>query len=341
MRGTHILLGYFEGRKAAALLVNGVLEDLLVDSDQPALGTIYRAMVQQSAKSLGGYFLRTSDGTAFLRSRKRIPANQLLLVQVNGYAEKAKAIPVSRRLLLKGRCAIVTPNDPGCNVSRRIRDDDRRSRFQELADHVMRGSKMGLIIRSAAEMCDIRDVSEEVHELRVRAEGLFDDSSNELSVLMEGVDSWGQALRDWEPTAMIVEEEGEGAQISGLVEEIEAAADPIVEISTHATMAIEATRALVAVDVNTGADMTPAAGLKANVAAAQALPRALRVKGLGGQVTVDCAPMDKKHRPVFENALRAAFQADQSDIVMAGWTPLGHYELQRQRDRVPLSDVFA
>jgi Ribonuclease G/E len=43
---------------------------------------------------------------------------------------------------------------------------------------------------------------------------------------------------------------------------------------------------------------------------------------------------------VFEDALRAAFRRDDIETVLAGWTPLGHYELQRKRARVPLTDVI-
>jgi Rne/Rng family ribonuclease len=96
----------------------------------------------------------------------------------------------------------------------------------------------------------------------------------------------------------------------------------------------------VAVDVNTGADTSPAAGLKANIAAARDLPRQLRLRGLGGQVVVDFAPMPKKDRGTLEQVLRAAFRAEGGETVLAGWTPLGLYELQRRRDRLPLSALL-
>ena len=105
-------------------------------------------------------------------------------------------------------------------------------------------------------------------------------------------------------------------------------------------MYVEPTRALVAVDVNTGGDTSPAAGLKANLAAARELPRQLRLRGLGGQITLDLAPMAKKDRRGFETALRAAFRKDGVETALVGWTPLGHYELQRKRDRVALSEVL-
>ena len=50
------------------------------------------------------------------------------------------------------------------------------------------------------------------------------------------------------------------------------------------SVAVEPTRALVAVDVNSAGGDSTAAGLKANLAALRALPRALRLRGLGGQI---------------------------------------------------------
>jgi Rne/Rng family ribonuclease len=101
-------------------------------------------------------------------------------------------------------------------------------------------------------------------------------------------------------------------------------------------MFVEPTRALVAVDVNTGGDTSPSAALKANLAAARTLPKALRLRGLGGQIVMDVAPMPKKDRRAFEDALRAAFRADAIETALVGWTPLGHYELQRKRERRPV-----
>ena len=92
-------------------------------------------------------------------------------------------------------------------------------------------------------------------------------------------------------------------------------------------------------DVNTGNDASLAAGLKANLACARALPRALRLRGLGGQITLDLAPMPKKDRRAFESALRQTLRADDIETTLVGWTPLGHFELQRKRARQPLSEV--
>ena len=105
-------------------------------------------------------------------------------------------------------------------------------------------------------------------------------------------------------------------------------------------MTIEPTRALVAVDVNTGSDFSLPAGLKANIATAKDLPRQLRLRGLGGQIVVDFAPSPKHERRTIETELRRAFKADSIDTILVGWTTLGHFELQRKRERLPLPEIL-
>ena len=43
MKGRTILLDHLEGREAAALMVDGKLDDLFVEGDAPPPGTIWRA----------------------------------------------------------------------------------------------------------------------------------------------------------------------------------------------------------------------------------------------------------------------------------------------------------
>ena len=133
MKGRTIALDTLGEGEAAALIVDGQLQDLLVDSDHPRPGTIYRAVALRPVKGQGGMFLTTPDGNAFLRQVKGLAPGDRLLVQVTGFAEPGKAIPVTTRLLFKSRYAIVTPEAPGLNVSRSIRDEDERDRLLEIA----------------------------------------------------------------------------------------------------------------------------------------------------------------------------------------------------------------
>jgi Ribonuclease G/E len=66
----------------------------------------------------------------------------------------------------------------------------------------------------------------------------------------------------------------------------------------------------------------------------------LRLRGLGGVVLLDLAPIRKGARQGVDNALRRAFADDPVDTRIAGWTPLGNVELLRKRERRPLRELL-
>jgi Ribonuclease G/E len=347
MKGRIVLLDSLNDRPAAALMVDGRLQDLLIDPPEdgpPGIGAILRGVCDRPLKGQGGMMLRLPDGqTAFLRQGKGLSPGQRLLVQVTGMGADGKATPVTTRLLFKSRYAIVTPDAPGLNIARSIRDEAERDRLLEIAHEAMAGAPeaFGLILRSAADEVDEDALSEDIAAMRDLAEAVTADLEGEPELLVDAPDAHMTAWRDWaspEPDE-VIDREGAFADL-GVLEEIDAALTPEVPLTSGASMMIEPTSALVAVDVNTGPDSSLAAGLKANLAAAKDLPRQLRLRGLGGQITLDVAPMPKKDRRQFEDALRRAFRADGTDTVLAGWTPLGMYELQRKRDRWPLTALI-
>lgn len=339
MKGRQILLDHVGGREAAALVVDGRLDDLFIDGDAPRPGTIYRAVTDRPIKGQGGVFLKTPDGAAYLRGVKGIGPGEVLNVQVTGYAEPGKAIPVSLKLLFKSRYAIVTPDAPGRNLSRSIRDDEIRDALKLLAHDGMEGSEMGLILRSASADAEADEVLEDIRAMRALAEQVLADTDDAPEVLTQGDGPHILAWRDWVAPADVVTTDG-CFESHGVLDEVDLTRRAYVPLSDSASMYVEATRALVAVDVNTGAEGSFAAGLRANMACARALPATLRVRGLGGQIVLDLAPMPKKERRTFEASLRAAFRSDDVDTVLAGWTPLGHFELQRKRARLPLHEIL-
>lgn len=339
MKGRQIILDHIADREAAALLVDGRLDDFLIASDEPAPGTIYRAVAQRPMKGQGGIFLSTPDGNAYLRQAKGIAPGTEMLVQVTGHAEPGKAIPVTPKLLFKSRYAIVTPDAPGLNISRAIRDDDRRDELMVIAREEMGESEMGLILRSSCLDADEEDIAEDIRAMAGLAEQVLADEGTGPETLTEGDSPHLLAWREWVDPAEVVTAEG-GFETHGILDALEALTSPEAPLPGGGTLVVEPTRALVAVDINTGADGSLAAGLKANLACARELPRQLRLRGLGGQIVIDVAPMPKKERRSFEAALRGALKADGIETVLAGWTPLGHYELQRKRARVPVAELL-
>ena len=342
MKGRIVVLGQLHGLEAAALMVDGRIEDLLVDSSEAlalAPGAICRGRVERQMKGQGGVFIALPGGEkGFLREARGLTPGQSLLVQIAGGTEPGKALPLSLRLLFKSRYAIVTPGAPGINVSRRIQDEDLREGLQAIAGVVMEGSDMGLILRSACEDVEDGELAEDIAAMRDLAEAVLADAEGAPELLVDAPGPHEAAWRDWAEPAP--DEVVEGFEDHGVLEAVDALRGPRVALPGGGHMMIEPTRALIAVDVNTGADTSPAASLKANIAAARDLPRQLRLRGLGGQVVVDFAPIPKKDRTALEQQLRAAFKGEAAETSLAGWTPLGLFELVRKRDRVALAQLL-
>ncbi len=343
MKGRVVILDEINGCQAAVTVVDGQLVELCIDpaDDRPMPGAIYRAVADRPMKGQGGIFVKLPHGSGFLRQISGIAPGQRLLVQVSGPAETGKATPVTTRLLFKSRFAIITPDAPGLNISRRIRDEEVRTELQALAETHMAGAAetLGLILRSACWDAEADAVAEDIAAMRGLAEAVLLDTEGAPELLVDGAGAHEVAFRDWlDPAPDAMESDENAFANNGVLELIDALRTPRVDLG-EGHMMIEPTRALVAVDVNTGADTSPAAALKVNIAAARDLPRQLRLRGLGGQMVIDFAPMPKRERAILDQVMKAAFKTE-GEINLAGWTTLGLYELTRRRDRLPLAELL-
>lgn len=374
-----------ERSSRAALLVDGRLEDLLLDPPKgdktPAPGEIYWAKVERLVPRIGGAFVALSPGQeGFLREAKGLKEGARILAQVTAYAEPSKAAPVSTRLLYKTRYLIFTPDAPGINVSSRIGNDEERERLSRIVKDEFDASveimirtardqldkeglyeKSGIIIRSAAEGLSEERLRTSVDALlfcHLSIHGQISVEGTSPSVPLVPVGARDIALTEWTsppPDQLVIQDDDHPVDDDlleksiapdtdpfeqyGIWDEIERLKSARVDLPSGAWMAIEATRAMVTVDVNTGAEFSGGAALTANLEAAKELPRQLRLRGLGGQITIDFAPLPKKDRKRIEEALKAAFRRDPIETTLAGWTPLGHFELLRKRERRPLSEL--
>ncbi len=343
MKGSLAVFDSIKGRSAAARVVDGQLDDLLIDppDDRIRPGAIYRAKAGRPMKGQGGMVLETPDGPLFLRQSKGLSPGDTFLVQASSYAERGKATPCSPRLLFKSRFAMVTPGAMGKNISKAIRDEERRVELRELLDRVDLPETVGLVLRTAAETADDDAIGEEMaNMLELAMKVASEPPDGKPEKLIDGPGAEDIAFRDW--PAPDSTESGPGAfDRTGVSEMIDALRSPRVDLTGGAFIFVEQTRAMVTVDVNTGPDTSPAAGLKANIEALRALPRALRLRGLGGQIVVDPAPLSKRDRKQAESVARAAFRADAIETTLVDWTPLGHLEMLRKRERLPLKECLS
>ncbi len=359
-----------DGGRRAALVVDGRLEDLIIapsGKDSATLpGTIQMARVTRVLPNGRGAFCTTDAGTeGYLRDAKSLKQGMRIKVQIVSLAGAGKAVPMTTRVLYKGPRLILTPNAPGINVSRRIGNLAERERLETVVTKALAGSDVdegtaGVIIRSAARGAEEQTLSCEL-SIHLRRAGLTGEQNDLLA------DPLSEMLRDWLdplPDEILCHTDLAGSlaeigsdngptrlwgddrlpsllkphpapfEASGAGDQIRKLQSPIVSFS-EGSMIIESTSAFVAVDVNTGADFSSAAGLKANLAAIRDLPRQLRLRGLGGQIVIDFAPVPKAQRRTMEEALKKAFRSDPVETALVGWTNMGLYEAQRKRERLP------
>ena len=339
-----VVVDRLENRSIAALLVDGALEDLVVDPPGGKMavpGAIFRAVADRSPKGVGGLFVRLPGKRyGFIKGKQGIEQGQSLLVQVRGFAEPGKHLPVTTRISCKGRYSIATPEAPGINISRTIRNLQTRARLVEVAKDAARTAPKttGLILRSASEFADQASIASDIKtQLGLSQKLLETRGPGPPASICNGPSAADIAMREWlDPPPVQLENATGSFDQFGVWEMISAIREPRVELAGGAMMFVESTEAFVAVDVNSGADSSPHSSYRACLAAAKALPRELRVRGLGGQIVIDFAPVTKKHRDAVGSALVTAFRSDPVNTTLIGWTALGHAEVTRKRERIPL-----
>ena len=351
MRGRVVLLDERNDRRIAALIADGRLDDLLIDPPAndatPRPGAIYAIKVERTIPNLGAAFANLDGVSGYLKDAKGLKPGDAALAQVTAHAEPGKAPPLTRRLTLKSRYALLTPDAPGINVARSIRDSDEEARLRAIAEDALeeavlpQDARIGVVLRSAAAEAEPDAVMDDILELAAAFSGL--DASRQ-GLVRPADDAWSEAWREWndpEPDQVLRSDDDPGLfDHYGVWDQVERLKSPRADLKGGAWMSVEPTRAMISIDVNTGDEFGKGAALKANLAAAAELPRQLRLRGLGGIVTVDFAPASKRERPQIEAALRRALAADPVQTDIAGWTPLGQLQLQRKRERRPLAELL-
>lgn len=125
---------------------------------------------------------------------------------------------------------------------------------------------------------------------------------------------------------------------TGQVPDILHAVEPSVALQGGGEITLEQTRALVAIDVDTGIAVSKA---KVAIAAAKASARELRLRGMGGLVVIDFPNLRKKRdQEQVHSTLVSAFKHDPDNVKIGPFTMFGTIELVRQKFGPSLMDTL-
>ena len=353
--GRLIVIDRTDTRSVAALVVNGRIDDLLVDHPNPSIpvpGAVFRAKVERYLTGLGGFILNLGQGQhGFLKSRVKLEPGHCFAVQAKTIPVHGKAAGVATQIRIRTRYVVLERGRRGIEFSERLTDSRTDlARLRDIAASMpgLDLSSTSVSFRAPCQDADLKTVADEL------AREIY-----EFNRILENANRGSPGLRTRTPAAStramtewmfpapdrIIDERG-SFDILGIWDMISRVLVPAVTLpkspgagerdGAGASMVIEPTQALIAVDVNTGDIFSRSPGLDANLLAIGELPRQLRLRGLGGQIVVDLAPMAKRHRKRVEEAIANAFSEDPVKTTPVGWTPLGHFELHRKRERFPL-----
>ena len=333
---------------AIAALENGQIIDFLADPvDQEKasmIGSVMLAKLNNPIKGINGSFVTLPEGKkGFLKGLHKLPPHSIVPVYVGTNTERHKAQPVTTKLILKGRNIILTPGSPGMNISRAIKSEVTRKNLldglSQLEKDLPKGC--GLIVRSRAEGTDILNLIEEVKEKLLQYNKVLNDSFSEPKILIAPLKARELAMLEWsfsEPHSII--EEPSCFDQFGVWEQISKFLVSRVTLENGGFLMIEPTSALVAVDINTGSDVSYSGALKTNLLGVKELPRQLKIRGLGGKVVLEFAPLSKKDRPKIEIELKKALDKNRTECIIVGWTKLGNLELQKKREKQPIVEIL-
>lgn len=130
---------------------------------------------------------------------------------------------------------------------------------------------------------------------------------------------------------------GDAFEVTGVAERIEAALQREVKLEEGGRIWIERTKALTAIDVDSGGQPS----LRVNVAAAREIARQLRLRNIGGIIVVDFVDMTSKNERfrVIE-VLKKALAADPVPAHVHDVSPQGLVEIGRPRRGIALAELL-
>ena len=301
-----------------------------------------------------------------------VRAGQEILVQVSKAPLGTKGPRVTTNITLPGRYLVLLPDVDRVGISRRIEDEEERSRLQGLVES-LRPPGVGFIVRTAAEGAsedslrfDMKVLLAIWHDVARRKA-----AARAPALLYMDLDVVLRTLRDAcaeKLDRVVVDDVDELQRIDGFVRDIVPdlvhrvelydGLDPIfdaygVEVELHRALdrrvwlrsggylVIEETEALTSVDVNTGR-FTGRRNLedtivRTNLEAVREIVYQLRLRNIGGLIVIDFIDMTREeNRERVSRALREALRSDRAKCNVLEISALGLVEMTRKRVRESL-----
>ena len=293
---------------------------------------------------------------------------QDLIVQVVKDEREAKGATLTTNLSIPGRYLVLMIGNQRGGVSRKIQDEGQRRRLKQAIQGLKVPAGMGVIVRTAGinkspvelqkdldalvetwleiiKKCEqpedpivlyreanlalrtIRDyLSSDIDEILIDNKEVYEQAIEFTKKLLPGVESRISHYDKPQPLFASF----------AIERQIEETVAQEVTLPSGGSIVINATEAVVAIDVNSGratsqADVEHTAFLT-NKEAAEVIAKQLKLRDLGGLIVIDFIDMfDRKHRTTVEKTLKEHAKNDKAKIEILRISKFGLLEMSRQR----------
>jgi ribonuclease E len=385
-----------EQHHIAAVFWEDQIQELVVATGNQQVGDIYIGSVENVIPGIDAAFVNIGDAerNGFihvtdlgpLRLKRTAGAitelltpQQKVLVQVMKEPTGNKGPRLTGNITLPGRYLVLMPHGKGVNLSRRIRDDNERSRLRALAI-LIKPAGMGLLVRTEAESKAEEAIMEDLESLQrqweaiqaqttsTRAPALLSRDDDFIQRVLRdmytadvnrivadsntGVKRVKQQLMNWSggrpPEGVLIDRHGEHQSILDYFRvnaAIREALKPRVDLPSGGYIIIEPTEALTVIDVNSGSFTRSATAretvLWTNSEAATEIARQLRLRNIGGVIIVDFIDMDSQRDQLkLLEHFNKALKTDKARPQIAQLSELGLVELTRKRQGKNIYELF-
>lgn len=296
--------------------------------------------------------------------------NQKILVQVVKEPISTKGPRLSCELSLAGRYIILVPFSNSVNISKKISDSTERKRLSRLISAI-KPENFGVIIRTVAQGKEVRDLDQDMKNLvdiwengikklrkaqprdkiigeMTRANSILRDILNESfdSIVVDDKELHAEIKSfikkiapDKEKITKLYSGRAKIFEAHGVEKQIKTSFGKSVTIPSGGYLIVEHTEAMHVIDVNSGnksnsQDNQEDTALSVNLEAAQEIARQLRLRDMGGLITIDFIDMRRTEnkRKLFHQ-MKEVMKEDRSKHTILPLSKFGLMEITRQRVR--------
>lgn len=322
---------------------------------------------------------KSSPTEIFSKKRRRllpieeiIQEGQEILVQVSKNPIGSKGARVTSYVTLAGRYLVLMPNVEHIGISRRIADEDERTRLKAIVENI-KPKGYGLIIRTASEGCTEEEIRKDMEFLLLLSENAQrkKDKVSAPSLLYSDLDLALRSVRDLmsqDVERLVIDSEEEYESIKEFVKtyfpkllskielyndndsifdafgvelDISRALGRRVWLKSGGYIVTDQTEAMTVIDVNTGKfvgkeDLEDTI-LKTNLEAVKEIAYQIRLRNLGGIIIIDFIDMENlENREKVFNAFSEAMKKDKAKNTILHISELGLIQMTRKRVRESL-----